>query len=263
MADFSINISKKSTPEYTVTANTLFDIDGCITPLTTEYPVGLIQNTATLTPEYYLLSAYTDASSWKTLKIKNVVYSNGLNFYLSDTSVKIPEAGATVYDFDVTGQAVDIAIPNFTVTTDAYNLTSATITFDLAIENLASEIDAYTTVTIMASKTNCITPVSDLIVAMIQDDACGIQNDVNVFVPSEGERYVVVTSNDAFGSTSDTTAGETITTETMYSLIIDASDTGTPYSEYSTVILLVYNNSSMSTLIDSWSITRNHQGIIC
>jgi hypothetical protein len=262
MADFNVTINAQVVDEYVVNASASFPADSCST-LSSEEPVGLLQDTATLTPTYYMLTSYSDVSSWKTLKIKNVVYSHPTTVYLSDTLVKIPEAGATVYSFDVTGQPLDDAIADFTVTFDSYTpVGNATITFDLAIENLASEIGSYTTVTILAEFQKCVTPPVDILLVVIQDDSCGLETSANVIVPAEGERYVILTANDAYGATSSTTAGETIVTDTLYQMIIDADDGGVP-SIYSTVLIQVYNNSGLSVLIDSHQISRNHAGAIC
>jgi len=264
MASFDININAQVIDEYVINPSKVFNASTCSNPLDTEWTIGLIEDTYVADPTYHLLTSYSDASSWKTLKIKNVVYSHPLNVYLSDTLVKIPEAGATVYDFDVTGQAVDIAIPNLTFTYDNYSPSgNATVTFDLAIENLASEVGSYTSVTILAEYSKCPSiPVADLLITTISDDGCGIEDTATVTPPAEGERYVVVTANDVYGNGSDTTAGETITTSTDYTLFIDASTAGSVI-HYSTVIIQVYNNSSMSVLLDSHQISRNHAGIIC
>ena len=265
MAGFTVNIGAQIVEKYVVTANALFSAKDCVVPTDKEHTIGLIENTLVLSPAYHLLTGYSDASSWKTLKIKNIVYSHPTTVYLSDTLTKIPEAGATVYDFNITGQAVDIAIPNLTMTYNNYTpVQNATITFDLAIENLALEVGLYTTVTLLINYVQCA-PVSqgDLIIAIIADNTCSIQHSVNVIVPLESTRFVVVSSIDNFGITSDTTTGETISVDTLYNLEIDASNTGEPYSVLSQVSLKVYNDSGMSVLIDSHIITREHQGNIC
>lgn len=265
MADFAITInSQPTTSDYVVTASSVFKADSCIAVIDSETPIGLLQNTATTTPEYYMLSSYTDASAWKTLKIKNVVYSHPTNVYLSDTLVKIPEAGGTVYDFVITGQAVDIAIPNLTLTMDTYTPTgSATITFDLAIQNQLDQIGNYTSVTLQIDKKRCIIPLEEILISSVASNTCEIRDIATVIPPIEGERYVVLEANDIFGSEgSSVTAGETITVSTNYTLWINASDVGVP-DTYSNVIIKVYNNSSMAILLSSYQIDRAHQGIIC
>lgn len=261
MADFTVNIDAELTPQYTVTANKLYSETDCI-QLDEELPIGLIKTTNSFNI-YYLLTDYIDASSWKTLKIKNVVYSNPTGFYLSDTLVKIPEAGATVYDFDITGQAVDIAIADLTVTYDALNLVqNETITFDLAIENLVPTIGAYTSVTISIKHSTCppVGPINELTIVSIVDDNCTLQDNVTVHVPPEGSRYVTVIPADGFGS--PTVSGETITEDKTYNLIIAADIVGT-LGDYSAVILRVFESISSTTSLDSHSITRKHIGTIC
>lgn len=259
MADFTVNIDAELTPQYTVTANKLYSESDCV-QLDEEKSIGLIKTTNSFN-YYYLLTDYIDASSWKTLKIKNVVYSNPTGFYLSDTLVKIPEAGATVYDFDITGQAVDIAITDLTVTYDALNLVqNETITFDLAIENLVPTIGAYTSVTISIKHRTCppTDPILDVVPVPVSDTNCILQVDVTVNVPPEGSRYVVVTPNDSYGS--PTVSGTTISTDTQYDMIITGDDSTTEI--HSTVLLRVYESSSSTTSIDSYILIRDH-GNIC
>jgi len=262
MANFTVNIDAELTPQYTVTANKLYSEDDCAV-LNEERALGLIKTTNTY-DMYYLLTDYIDASSWKTLKIKNIVYSNTTGFYLSDTLVKIPEAGATVYDFDITGQAVDIPIANLTVTFDTLTLTqNETIEFDLAIENLVPTIGAYTSVKITLKHVICapVEPVVELTITNEDDTSCFTKADVNVKVPAEGSRYVTVTPDTAYGA--PTVAGTTITVNTTYNLIIDRATGGPGSPILSRVILRVYEDSSQTTSIASHRISRTHGTAVC
>lgn len=260
MANFTVNINAELTPQYTVTANKLFKEDDCLV-LNQEQDIGLIKTTNTY-PIYYLLTNYIDASSWKTLKIKNIVYSNTTGFYLSDTLVKIPEAGASIYDFNVTGQAVDLAINNLTLTYDTLTLIqNETITFDLAIENLASFIGDYTSVLITLKYSECVPtlPIFNITTGTLNEGSCNTNQDVTVIVPPEGSRYVVIQNTGGFGSP---VISETITSDKLYNLIIDANNaTGT--GTHSSVTLRVYESSGSTTSLASHLIQRDHNAVVC
>lgn len=264
MADFNITIGAQPTPGYTVTQSFGFAEEDCST-LNTTYSLGIIEDTATININY-LLSSYTDASAWKTFKLRNVVYSNSTSFYLEHSATKIPEAGATVYDVDIEGVAASTAISGFVIKLDSLTLTTnETITFDLAVENVALDVGAYSSFTILLQKNDCTTTPPPKVIqkTLVGDDTCSEEWNVQVNVPAEGSRYVVRERSDGFGSLP---LSETITTTSNYQLYIDAYEhPSIPSSNdtWSDVIIKVYSNSSSTVILDSFGFDRLHTGNVC
>lgn len=263
MADFTLTIGVKPSPQYVVTALTLFvslDCDASVI----QYPIGLLENTETPSITYWLLQSYSNPTPWKTIKIKNIVYSDGLEFFLSDTLVKIPEAGATVYDFDITGQTVDTAIADLTVTkNNPIDLKSRTINFDVAIEDTNNVVGTYQSVQLTLKYLECppTTPFEDITLTLLNNDNCYVAYQVDVNVPAEEERYVTIEQNDARTYYLGTTLPVTISSTTSWTLECDrVLDLLGPISS---ITLRVFLDATQSTSIGSYTLKRKNSGNVC
>lgn len=261
MASFNINISAQILPTYSIPQGIpLFGFDDCVL-ITNSITIALIESIKT-SKDLFLLNSYTDVVAYKTLHIRNIVYSNGTQLYLEHNGVKIAVAGAIPYSIDITGLAADTDIPNFVIKMNSLDLVQdESIQFEMAIENINNVVGEYITQNIFVPHNVCkqIPAPKEINAVLILDTTCITKYDVTVFVPPEGSRYVTVSPSDSFGGLATT---ETITQNKTYSLILDASNVGIN-SFTSTIILRVYENSNSTLSIDSFQSERDHTGNIC
>jgi hypothetical protein len=266
MADFTINIGAGVIDEYIANSSHAYTEDDCST-INRSYTIGLLKDTNTGVDWYYILDSYTNVQPWKTLKIKNISYSNPTGFYMEDLVTKIPEAGATPYDIDVLGVALDAFIPNFTFQIDNILVSQdESITFDLAVEDLNNDIGGYQRVTINLLHETCSTGgiQEDMTVTDIFDTSCIREVEVEVYVPPEGTRYVEASALDVWSSVFGGVLPETISVTTTYTLQINAETVGVkPFSNHSSITLTMKANAASSTIIAAATISKFHRGLVC
>lgn len=266
MASFDININNKPVISYVAKFES-FQKNNC-SVLNQTIPVGVI-NKIEVPGILFLLKEYINVSDWKTLRIYNAVYSKETSFYYEYNGVKIPQYGV---DPNVLEATVDIesvldneSIPLLTLVLDNHTLTSnETAYIDITIEDVSSQVLGRITVGFNLIAQQCpaavnvkpITPVSSV------TNSCYTESVVTVKVPAGSSRYVSVLVAGGFGTISGGSLPATITSDTTYTLKIDAA-TGASNPIYSTVQLFVKLSSSSGTTLGSTIVRRNHTGNIC
>jgi hypothetical protein len=264
MANFNININAPVDNGYTVTSSLFYSQSNCVNPFTGSILLGIWETTSSGSLQY-LLQSYTRIFAPATLKFKNIVYSDSAHFYLEDGAGQVPEAGATVYDLDVVGVGSSAPIPDLTIKLDEldFALPNYTITFDLAVTSTDNVTGTYEPCTIFLQRTKCReVPEDTYLLGPKVEGNCSTTQTIDIAVPLEEERRVVILPSDVFGSP---TVDEVITPATApnaYNLEITGNNqTGT--STTSDIVVLIYASATSTTVIGSYLLSRNHSGAIC
>lgn len=261
MASFNINIESQPIDMYTIPTNIgINGYDSCDT-INASLPIGIVEETNT-TGIYYLLNSWNQIDPWKTLRIKNIDYSDTLGFYLKHNGSKLPEVGETEYTIDITGLSADEAIATFFIEMDLLSMISLEyINFEISIDDINDVNGGVRSSRIVLNYNECdiVVPTKPVKVTPVTDNSCKLEVDVNVIVPAEGSRYVTIVADSVYGSP---TISETITESKTYRLTIDAANTGV-LTVVSTVLLRVFDSVSSSTSIGSAIIIREHSTTIC
>jgi hypothetical protein len=265
MADFVININAEPVIPYTV-APFKIQRDNCVTPYTETIPLGLLETLNTPGIEW-IFRGYTGVG-WSTLRIYDVEYSDEAGFYVEYAGSKLlpnVDPNVAVATIDVTTVNANESVPTLQIELDASTLTQNDfIKFTVEIEdtatNLGGKLDVYFNLVVVQCPV--VNPKTRIVIDSTTDTSCFIEKVVTVKVPAEGSRYVSGTTINGFGSITGGALPATITSDTQYTLRIDASFVGT-VTTYSRVELKVKDTVTSGTTLASTYITRNHGGNIC
>lgn len=265
MADFNINIA--AVPNIPLEPNYDKVRQGdCLTGVTS-IPIGMVNDTNTPGIQF-LLSEYTGANGYDTIRISNLLYTDESNWFLEYNGVPLVpnvDPNVVILTVDVTAVAVNAAIPLFLAKYDNDAITgNATIAFDFEVEDTLGTIFGKVRAGVIFLYVECIPPVQKATITEISvlQNGCETTRVVRVNVPAEGSRYVSKVESDGFASVTGGTFPATITVDTEYTLKIDADNSG-PNGIYSVAQLLVKESATSGTFLSAATVSRNHTGNIC
>jgi hypothetical protein len=261
MANFNINILQQKGSDYTVVTRHIFQREDCDI-LNDTQPIGLIETTNNPSLIYLLLGYTNPSFPWQTVTIRNLQYTDQANFYLRENAAQIPP-GAGLYTIDVTGQAGSQQIGDFEVVMDGLDLTiqDPSILFEVAITDTNNTIGDYFPVSITIQINECSekVPFEDLIIGLPIETQCSSTQTVEVQVPAEESRRVVITPSDGFGNP---VIDENISGgSTLYNLSVLGDNNGALITT-SSVTLDVFIDG-VNSPIATHTLSREHIGTLC
>jgi hypothetical protein len=266
MANFTLNINGQVDDGYLPIRYIITEEEDCAI-INKTIPLGVLESFNE--PDIiFLLQSWGRGVSWKTFKIKDIVYSNGTDFYLEDGGVLIPEAGSTPYDINVTGIGTSLPITDFLLKFNNLDLTqNETINFKLAVVDLNDVEGNYYPVTISLQRIKCPTPpVANYVAFITADTDCTTTCDITIACPDEEQRRVEISFTGTPGyQTVDlvaTPVDEIITTPTVYQLAITADRSiGTSFT--SNILVEIFPDATFPIALDSYILTRQHNSTLC
>lgn len=263
MADFTLNIEAKIDDGYLPIRYIVVEEENC-SIINKEISFGVLESFNA--PDIiFLLQSWTRGVSWKTLRIKNIAYSNSSEFYLEHNNVYIPEAGDTYYEVGVTGIGSSLPITDFLLKFNGLDLTqNETITFNLAVVDLNDVVGSYKPVTISLQMIECIPdPIPNYVTTIVTDDDCSTVVDIAIAVPPEEERKVIIVPSDSFGSPTVNEVIDTSTAPNVYTLTITGSEVGVGTATSSSILVKIYADAVSGVVIDTFLLERTHLGFNC
>lgn len=263
MANFTLNINGQVDDGYLPIRYIITEEENCAV-INKTIPLGVLESFNE--PDIiFLLQSWARGVSWKTFKIKDIVYSNGTDFYLEDGGVLIPEAGSTPYDINVTGIGTSLPITDFLLKFNNLDLTqNETINFKLAVVDLNDIEGNYYPVTISLQKIECTPePIPNYVTTLVTDDDCSTVVDIVIAVPPEEERKVIIVPSDSFGSPTINEVINTSTAPNVYTLTITGSENGVGTPTLSSILVKIYADAVSGLVIDTFFLERPHLGFNC
>jgi hypothetical protein len=270
MANFTVNIMLPA-PSWNGPGYHLFDVDGCTPIMDFEQPLGMWPGSIPTGQGVFVYSNLYMPSPlvYSTLHIYNLNSTALGTFYLEYDGVKMlpavdPEGDPEnpMFTIDVLGIAPGADIPGLKLIFDTHNASGASdlLTFDSYTKDqngwqswiVQSSYSITSGICEPQQETSIIETYAEI-------TPCQTYSRITVPSPNPFTRWVEIVANDSFGTV---LAGHTISVETDYELWV-YGDTSGPNNTYSSVSLNIYANENDSSIIDFYTLRRNHNGTYC